>query len=75
MSNEKLMSSLKALKLGLEYGAKLAVEKQLDERKKGRSGQFHCGRGRAYKEAAGDLGRIIKETEKERMPEGDVEEQ
>ena len=61
MSKEaKLMDSLKALKLALEYGAKLAVEKQLDERKEGRSGEFHCGRARAYKEVAGDLGRIIK---------------
>lgn len=57
----ELMDSLRALKLGLEYGAKLAVEKQLAERKKGFRGEFDCGRARAYKEVAGDLGKIIKE--------------
>ena len=60
MKDTKLMDSLKALQLGLEYGAKLAVEKQLAERKEGYSGQFHCGRARAYEEAAKDLKRIIK---------------
>jgi len=51
--------SLKNLKTGFEYQAKLASEKQLDERKKGRSGEFYHGKAKAYKEAAEDLGKII----------------
>jgi len=57
----KLMKSLKAFKLGLEYQAKSEVEKQLEERKKGHSGEFNRGKGKAYEKAAESLGKIIKE--------------
>ena len=76
MKDEKLMDDLKNLKMGYEYQAKLAVEEQLDDRKKGYSdGEFYRGKHKAYKEAAEVLGKIIEETEKEQMPEGDVEKQ
>ena len=58
----KLMNSLKTLKLGLEYQTKLAFEKQLDERKKGYSGEFARGTGKACEKTAKDLDKIIKET-------------
>lgn len=56
----KLMNSLKTLKLGFEYQAKLAVEKQLKERKAGYTGEFYRGKGWAYEKATEDLGKIIK---------------
>ena len=63
MKDKKLMDSLKALKLGLEYQAKSEVEKQLEEVKKGFNGEFYRGKGKAYEKAAESLGKIIKEAE------------
>jgi len=57
---KKLTYWIENLKLGFEYQAKLAVEKQLEERKKGFRGEFYRGKGEAYKKAAEDLGKILE---------------
>jgi len=75
MKNEKLMDDLRNLLAQTAEMESEAGRKQLDERKKGYTGEFYRGKAKACDLFIRRLTEILYETKIEKMPEGDVEKQ